>query len=152
MTSYPLILLQYNIEGHPRRTEHWSLVVPLSRSHAHVFQLEGNYDTFRYEYSYDNKFSESESSSMRGGVRIGEIQPDAVLWLREKLREVRVVRHDPDFDCQNWILEAIQCLKDVGGIIYSGITERGVRQGLYEEKERWEAADDTILERLYPSS
>lgn len=150
MASHPLVLLQYNIEGHPRRTEHWSLVVPLSRSDAHFFQLEGNYDTFRYEFSYVNKYS--ESSSMRGGVRIGEIQPDAVLWLKEKLREVRVVRHDPDFDCQNWALEAIQLLKDVGGIIYSGITERGVRQELREEKERWEVADDTIIERLYPSS
>lgn len=150
MASYPLVLLQYNIEGHPRRTEHWSLVVPLSRSSAHIFQLEGNYDTFRYEYSYVDKFS--ESSSMRGGVRIGEIRPDAVLWLKEKLRDVRVVRHDPEFDCQNWVLEAIQLLKDVGGIIYSGITERGVRHELYEEKERWEVADDTIIERLYPSS
>lgn len=150
MASYPLVLLQYNIEGHPRRTEHWSLVVPLSRSSAHIFQLEGNYDTFRYEYSYVDKFS--ESSSMRGGVRIGEIRSDAVLWLKEKLRDVRVVRHDPEFDCQNWVLEAIQLLKDVGGIIYSGITERGVRHELYEEKERWEVADDTIIERLYPSS
>ncbi|KAF8710183.1 hypothetical protein AX14_013322 [Amanita brunnescens Koide BX004] len=119
----------------------------MSRSDAHVFQLEGNYDTFRYEYSYVNRFWDSSC----GGVRIGEIRPDATPWLKEKLQEVRVVRNDPDFDCQTWVLEAIQLLKDVGGIIYSGITERGVRQELYEEKERWEAADDTIIERLYPS-
>ncbi|KAG5653110.1 hypothetical protein H0H81_002257 [Sphagnurus paluster] len=88
---------------------------------------------------------------MRGGIRIGDIRSDALLWLKEKLKEVQVIRHNPDFDCQNWALGAIQLLKDVGDIIYSGITEERVRQELQKEEERWEEADDTIIERLFSS-
>ena len=142
--------MQCKIEGHPRRTEHWSLAVPLSHSEAHVFQLKGNYDTFHYDYSHiTNRFL--ESSSVRGGIQIGDIRSDALLWLKEKLEEVQVIRHNPDFDCQNWVLGAIQLLKEVGDIIYSGITEEGVRQELQKEEERWEEADDTIVERLFSS-
>ena len=134
--------------GHPRRTEHWALAVPISHSIAHVFQLEGNYDTFHYTSARVDRFS--ESSSMRGGIQIGEIQTGAVSWLGERLKDVRVITCNPDFDCQNWVLDAVRLLRDTGGIIYPGITEQFVRYELYREKERWEIAEDTIIERLFP--
>jgi len=148
--SHPLDIMQYKIEGHPRCTEHWSLAVPLSRNDAHAFQLKGNYDTFLYDYDYDTKFSELASAA-RGGILIGVIPSGKLSWLKEKLKEVQVSHHNPEFDCQNWVLEAIQLLKETEGIINSGITEKKVRQELEEEEGRWEVADDTIIERLYSS-
>jgi len=48
MASY-LIVAQFSIKGHPRRTEHWSIVVLFNQNDGYVFELVGNYDTFTYE-------------------------------------------------------------------------------------------------------
>ncbi|GLB44142.1 hypothetical protein LshimejAT787_1600720 [Lyophyllum shimeji] len=145
--SVPLIVMQYELRGHPRRSEHWALVAPLSRDDAYVFQLEGTYDTFRYSPGEIHDLATAES--MRGGVQVGVIPYNALAWLEEKLREVRIIRHTPDFDCQNWIMEAIQLLKDIGSIIYPGVTERWLRDELRHDMERWQVAEDTLVERLF---
>jgi len=56
MDVYPLIVAQYAIEGHIRRTEHWGLVVLESSNVGHVFELVGNTDTFAYQTKLSPRF------------------------------------------------------------------------------------------------
>jgi len=153
-TTHPLLVVQWKIVGHPRRTEHWCLVALTSKTSAYLYQLAGNYDTFTYDFAFVEPFLVSRDDSVRGGCQVGEVPlsgPGSAEWLGEKLKEVRVVRHDPGFDCQNWIMEAIWFLKESEegpAIIYPGVSERKIREELTEEMERWEVAEDTLLERL----
>ena len=49
MSTYPLVVAQYRIEGHPRRTEHWSLIAIMSKGNARVYEIIGSYDSFAYK-------------------------------------------------------------------------------------------------------
>ena len=148
MATYPLVVAQHRIEGHPRRTEHWNLVAVVSKDTARIYELVGNYDTFLYSTTVDaNRFSQSER--LRGGCKVGEIPADSLDWLETKLQDVQVVRNDPDFDCQTWVMNAIWLLKETAkGIIDSRVNERFIREELKMEDERWEAADEILFERL----
>jgi hypothetical protein len=144
---YPLIVAQYAIEGHPRRTEHWSLVALESQRIGHVFELVGNLDTFAYVPKSVSRFG--YSTRLRGGCRVGSIARDKLDWLKETLNEVIVVRNNPDFDCQTWVIDALRLVKGSSGVEISNVSERGIREELIQEKERWEQAEPTIEERLY---
>lgn len=155
--TYPLAVIQWKINGHPRRTEHWSLVALKSKQSAYVYMLAGNYDSFTYDWSFVEEFFRPlADDNMRGGCLVGAIPvsgPGSPEWLGQKLQEVRVVRQDPSFDGQNWVMEAIWMLKgleEVKGIILPDINERKIRDEMTQEKERWEEADDTLIERLFP--
>lgn len=145
MASYPIVVAQHRIEGHPRRTEHWNLVVMTSGDSARTFELVGNTDTFAYYNTVVDRFSQSQM--LRGGCQVGEIPPHRLGWLASKLKEVQVIRNNLDFDCQTWIMNCIWLLKETG-IIYSCVNERFIREELKKENERWETAEDTVFERL----
>jgi len=147
MSTFPLVVAQYRIEGHPRRTEHWSLIAVMSKGNARAYELAGNYDTFLYSPCEVNGFGRSQS--LRGGCKVGEIQTNSLDWLATELELVEVVRNNPDFDCQTWVMNAIWLLKETAtGIIDSHVSERFIREELKMENERWEVADDTLFERM----
>ena len=101
MSTYPLVVAQYRIEGHPRRTKHWSLVAIVSKGDACIYELVGSYDSFAYKPQKVNGFGRSRR--LRGGCKVGEIPANS----ETKLQDVRVVRNNPDFDCQTWVMNAI---------------------------------------------
>ena len=147
MSTYPLVVAQSRIEGHPRRTEHWSLIAIMPKGNARVYELVGSYDSFTYKPHEVNGFGRSHD--LRGGCKVGEIPADSLDWLATKLQDVQVVRNNPEFDCQNWVMNAIWLLMEMGtGIIDSHINERFIRDELKTEDERWEVADHTLFERM----
>lgn len=146
MATYPLIVAQYPIIGHIRRSEHWNLIVMKSLKEVYVYELTGNHDSYAYISRAEGSFGSSQT--MRGGCQVGTIAEEKLIWLEKRLQDVRVVRHDPDFDCQTWVMEAIRMLKD-DGVDILDVTERSIRAELALELERWEVADDTIEERLF---
>ncbi|TFK22858.1 hypothetical protein FA15DRAFT_498797 [Coprinopsis marcescibilis] len=145
-----LAVAQYAILGHHKRTEHWSILAVVSKTEAHVFQLKGNYDTFCYHHEIRTTYLGDHS--LRGGFHAGTISYSQLGWLKTRLAEVPVIRHDASFDSQTWVMECIRTLKDHGGIILPEITERKVRAEMEEETERWEVADDIFFERLFNTS
>lgn len=153
-STYPLIVFQYVLEGHPTRTEHWNLVVLRSREEATVHELRGNYDTFTYACSeLDNFTAYTLSAGCRGGCLIGQVPAKAGDdgWLKEALNKVPVIRSDRRFDWQTWVIAVIRALRDMRpGVIDQDVTERYIRDELIKEMERWNVADDTVEERLYP--
>jgi hypothetical protein len=113
---------------------------------ADVFEIVGNTDTF--EYAPKRVTSFSRSNNLRGGCYIGDINGDIVPWLENRLREIPIIRYNPEWDCQTWIMEALRMMK-YDGLITGDIGERRIRMELALERERWEVADDTLEARLF---
>src|ERR1700733_5655268 len=132
---YPLIVIQYPITGHIKRTEHWSIVAMKSLQEAYVFEVVGNFDTYAYVPRFDSDFGSSPET--RGGCQVGTIAEEKLGWLERRLREVRVVRYDTEFDCQTWVMDAIRMLQD-DGVVMKHVNERRIRAELALESEKWE--------------
>jgi len=143
--NYPLIISQFALVGHPRRTEHWNIVALISKDQGRVFELVGNYDTFTY-VAKTIPFS-SRMVDYRGGFLLCDIARDKLDWLEELLGAVTIIRHNPEFDCQTWVVSGVWKLQEEG-LVPRDVTENSIREELEQEKERWEVADDTIVERF----
>jgi hypothetical protein len=145
MTSHPLIISQFALLGHPHRTEHWNIVAVISQEEARVFELAGNYDTFTYAPK-TIPFS-TRMVDYRGGFLLCGIAQEELEYLQTLLGTITIVRHNPEFDCQTWVVLGVRKLQEEG-LVPRDVTETMIREELEREKERWELADDTILERL----
>ena len=148
-SKLPLIISQFALQGHPYRTEHWSIAAVISREQAWVFELSGNYDTFTYT-PRTTPFS-SRILNYRGGFFLCEIAQEKLDWLESLLGTLPVIRLNPEFDCQTWVMSAVRKLQDEG-LVPRDVTEIMIREEMAREKETWEVADDTILERLEQKS
>jgi len=148
MSQYPLIVAQYTLDGHATRTEHWSLVALCgSRNTARIFEVVGNTDTFAYRPHDVTSFARSRR--LCGGCLVGYIPESHLGWLMDRLRIVSVRRNDPGFDCQTWVISAVNLLRS-DGLVFANINEWSIRQELAREMERSETGHDTIEERLFP--
>ncbi|KAJ7658490.1 hypothetical protein B0H17DRAFT_1171874 [Mycena rosella] len=145
--SYPIVVAQYKIKNHTSRTEHWNIVVLQTINHAHVFEVVGNSDTYAHVPRTIHNFARLRD--LRGGCSVGSIAEDKLDWLKERLREVPVLRYEPSFDCHTWVFEALHLLRD-DGIVTDDTSERRIRAELKLEEERWEESEDTVEERLFP--
>jgi hypothetical protein len=143
----PLIIAQYAIYGHPRRTEHWALVALQSKHNGREFQIVGNTDTFTYDSGDVSEFS--ASSTLRGGCLVGYVAANSLDRLDEKLRGIKIIRGDPNFDCQTWVISALEAI-DSDGIQITERREEPIRTELKLDKARWDVAEDTVEERLFP--
>jgi hypothetical protein len=151
MAHLPVIVAQYELAGHARRTEHWAIAVLFSTKEAQIFEILGNKDTFEYVPSRRYRFN--ESSRFRGGCLVGRMEEDWVESAKAKLRDVPVIIGSNSWDCQDWTMEALRLLRDEGLIVRGSdcarIVEQDIREELGREKERWEEADDTIEAKLF---
>ncbi|EJD49624.1 hypothetical protein AURDEDRAFT_59280 [Auricularia subglabra TFB-10046 SS5] len=144
----PLIVARYNLDSHPRRTEHWALAVLRSRLNAEIFEVAGTSDTFNYAARRDDTIL--RHPQLRGGCLVGRVRSDKLDWMREVLRTgVAVVRYSNAWDCQDWVMDGRDAAEDGLGILIS--CERAIREERVSEWERWDAAQDTIEERLFPA-
>ena len=64
------------------------------------------------------------------------------------MQEILIIRNNPEWDCQTWVMEALRWMK-YNGLITADIGERRIRTELAADKERWEVADDTVEVRLF---
>lgn len=149
--TYPLIVAQYEITGHHRRTEHWNLTVLVSPNVSHTFEVRGNSDTFTYVHDTVS-VPIGSIPSYRGGCHVGEVPSTSIDRLDERLkRDVAVIRLDLSWDCQDWVLAALRLLRD-DGIAFKTVNQAYVRKELQEDMARWEEGDDTVEERHFSNS
>lgn len=145
---YPLIVAQYAIKGHRRRTEHWALVLLYSRLHGLKLELKGNTDTFTYLTERLTAFERAQD--LRGGCLVGWVDAERVQALVDRLKKVRVRRNDPAWDGQDWVMEALRALKEEH-MVFSRVDENWLRTELMEDLERSESGlGETVEERLFP--
>ncbi|KAF9034487.1 hypothetical protein BDZ89DRAFT_1012028 [Hymenopellis radicata] len=148
MSKLPVIISQYELLAHPRRTEHWALAVitDIVLGSARVFQLIGGMDSFCFESA---DFTIDADNKYCGGVQVGEVAASDIPNLEKWLRAVPIHRHRTDWDCQDWVIDAVRALSmDNRGIVFANTTERSIRAELEEEKERWQTGQDLLHERL----
>ncbi|TFK31865.1 hypothetical protein BDQ12DRAFT_693388 [Crucibulum laeve] len=143
----PIIVAHYDLQGHPRLTEHWNLAILASHQTVHIFEVRGNSDSFTYMPELNIASPLNQMSNYRGGCHVGYMPADSVERIREKLRDVPVVKYGSYWDGQIWCMNAIKLLKEEG-YIFPKMNEPHVRKELAEDMERWQQAEDTIDERL----
>ena len=107
----PLIVAQYELKGHPTRTEHWNLVAIISSSQIYTFEVRGkNTDSLEPTPVLLNKIL-----TYRGGCQVGDIPTtNSVSQIAEMLGEIPIVKHDLSWDCQTWVILATKLLKSAG--------------------------------------
>ncbi|KAF8079311.1 hypothetical protein FPV67DRAFT_110024 [Lyophyllum atratum] len=146
MASYPLIIAQFDLPNHPRRTEHWRLVALQDKDNAHEFELAGNWSNFQYVAGRATRFGRLQT--LRGGCQVGTVPIERIEWLKTRLAAVEIVHNNLDFDGQNWILNALKMLR-ADGMPVTVTSEVSIRKELALEKERWDAGEDTVEDRLF---
>ena len=145
----PLIVAQYELKGHPTRTEHWNLVAIISSSQTYTFEVRGNTDSFTY-VAEPTPVPLNKILMYRGGCQVGGIPTHSLPQIAEMLGEIPIVKHDLSWDCQTWVILAIKLLKSAG-FVFAQVDEPYVRERLLEDMNRWEEADLTVDERLLAS-
>lgn len=85
--------------------------------------------------------------SYRGGCHVGNVPKDNVTEMRLKLKEVIINKHEPRWNPQVWVLDAIKLLKDEGWA-FTGLTEVFTRRELQKDMLRWDMVEDTVYERV----
>ncbi|KIY73453.1 hypothetical protein CYLTODRAFT_241343 [Cylindrobasidium torrendii FP15055 ss-10] len=151
--TFPLIVAQWALRNHWRRTEHWGLaaLTSVDKGTMRVFQVAGNMDSFEFEACHHN----TAERDFLGGVHVGNVSAaDGELEkLEQRLRNINVKKGDPDWDCQSWVIDALQELRMAEtGIVFAGMSERAIRAELEEEKEREETGHCLVHERLQENS
>lgn len=142
----PLIVAQYELKGHPTRTEHWNLAAILTSTQMYIFEVRGNTDSFTY-VAAPTAVPLNRIMTYRGGCHIGDLPTDSLSQITEILREIPVIRHDPSWDCQVWVIQATKLLKSAG-FVFPHVDERHIREELHEDMAMWEEAENTVDERL----
>ncbi|KAF9011811.1 hypothetical protein BDQ17DRAFT_1233188 [Cyathus striatus] len=146
-TEIPLIIAQYEMKGHPRRTEHWNLIALASPSRVHVFELRGNVNTYFYTAEFNVRANLSSVPTYRGGCHVGQIPVHALQSIKILLAQIQIVKFEPSWDCQVWVMEGVKLLKE-HGFVFPQVIESYVRRELAEDMERWNLVEDTVDERL----
>ncbi|TFK72392.1 hypothetical protein BDN72DRAFT_792613 [Pluteus cervinus] len=144
---YPILVCQFNYQGHSDDAPHWALVVLISRHVAYIYEVLGGVDNFFFQRRRMETFVGSQT--LRGGCKIGEIPADSLDFLEQKLRETPVIRQDPQWTSKTWVVHAIRHLQEYK-IVFSHVNERHVRDELASDLKRWHELEDTVVERTYP--
>ena len=147
--TIPLIVAQYELKGHPTRSEHWNLVAIISSSQSHTFEIRGNTDSFTF-VAEPTPVPLNKILTYRGGCQVGDIPTDSLSQIAEILGEIPIVKHDVSWDCQTWVILATKLLKSAG-FVFPQVDEPYVRERLLEDMARWEEAENTVDERLLAS-
>jgi len=150
MSKLPLLVVQYEITGHRRRTEHWDLAaIRGDQFNARIFQLKGNTDTFSFDAHEIDGIHHNRATYL-GGVLVGYIHENQLSLLETWLERVPIWRNRTNWDCQDWVVDVLKELwMNHPGIVLPGCSsERFIRQELELEKERDQLGHDLIHERL----
>ncbi|KAK7434384.1 hypothetical protein VKT23_020229 [Stygiomarasmius scandens] len=148
MANLPLLVLQFEIQGNIKRTEHWALaVIKNKNSNTDLFHLTGNTDSFgfaRDPHNLDN------SKRCLGGVVVGRVPANWLDDLERWLRVVPIKRNRSDWDCQSWVLDALRFLwENCPGVVFPDHgSERFIRDELRQEKNRESLGYELVYERM----
>ena len=77
----PIIVAQYTLKGHARRTEHWALAVltDVQKSSARVYEVLGNTDSFTFSAKYVDDVGKSKRYCNPIYIKISRTRSGAVM-------------------------------------------------------------------------
>ncbi|KIJ19159.1 hypothetical protein PAXINDRAFT_97186 [Paxillus involutus ATCC 200175] len=108
---FPIEVVQFwRGERSPRRPYplHWAIFVRTSPGRGNYYQVAGNIDTFTVDARYNVPLQNREA--WRGSHVVGYVAPSHLHNLEVHLAQIPVVRHCRDWNCQNWVYDALKRL------------------------------------------
>lgn len=122
---------------------HWEISVQISGTNrdprGNVYQIIGGTDSFVYD-KQPNKGIQA-SQNWRGTFTVGSIPRRKLVGVERILSSLPITRHNPDWNCQNWVWEALRKLKGLGFDINPNLTWMGLRNEMADLLEAWETGD-----------
>jgi len=73
----------------------------------------------------------------RGCVHVGNAKEEELPMIKDVLSRVQVYRGREDWNCQNWVLSAVERLKQCG-CICGNVTGNAIRNELEQIWQNWE--------------
>lgn len=144
-----IAVAQYEIPPFKYPQIHWSLVafVPGSRQ-ATRYHIIGNTDSYGFDVGAVRDLL--RSTKLMGGVKVAEISEEFVAngWLEDKLRRVPIVRNDPKWNCQSWVVDAIRTLADRPEkvTVQRGVSMAWLREALGRQWDLCESLEDHFFD------
>ncbi|KIJ62758.1 hypothetical protein HYDPIDRAFT_113850 [Hydnomerulius pinastri MD-312] len=99
------------------------------------YQAIGNSDTFAFSRTED-ECMEILTQEYRGCLSLGEIDPKRREEVDPLVQRVPVYRQRRDWNCQNWVLAAVDRLK-ASELVGENVTSSGVRNDLEDILRAW---------------
>ncbi|KAF8842087.1 hypothetical protein BDN67DRAFT_948373 [Paxillus ammoniavirescens] len=100
------------------------------------YQAIGNIDTFAY--SETEECMEILAEEYRGCLPLGDINASRLVEVAVLMQQVRVHRGREDWNCQNWVLAAVEKLK-AKGLVALDVTANGIRNELEDILREWKS-------------
>ena len=121
---------------------HWALTFKTSGSDerpvGNIYNAAGNIDTFCYEAQRNIPI---RHDLWRGSLAVGRIPVESLDHFEHILSQNPIVRHDPEWNCQNRVWAALRELRQMGFAIEYNLTWAKLRIDMLELLEAWENGD-----------
>lgn len=111
MPTTTLSVAQY---GHPllKGAKHWSFLLHKSGGYAIAYQVTGSTDTYTYKDPEEVQIKKSQT--YMGRVDVGNVETTGIGRVEEVFKNVPITRGDLQWNCQNWVIQALKALRDDG--------------------------------------
>ncbi|KAH7911113.1 hypothetical protein BJ138DRAFT_1186261 [Hygrophoropsis aurantiaca] len=139
---YQIEVIQFwrgkNHKGYPYPL-HWAIFIPTSPGRGHTYEVLGNIDSFTFHSVRD---APHHSPTMwRGSFTAGYVPITHLSFMEEILRRVPIVRSNLDWNCQNWVSDALGRLRMHGLSINSAVSHSTLRTEMFQLLEAWETGE-----------
>lgn len=100
----------------PGKPDHWAIVIARSEDaeDGHTFQIVHGRPFFEYRYRSNARLS--ASSSLKKYPTIGKVKKSKISEIDEAPGSIEVINNDENWNCQNWIREAVMMLENMGHV------------------------------------
>jgi len=99
------------------------------------FQVTGN--TINFQFSCTEECMEVLADEYRGCLHVGDAKEEELSAVKDILSRVQVYRGREDWNCQNWVLAAVERLKQ-WGCVSANVTANGIRNELEDMWQNWD--------------
>ncbi len=121
---------------------HWALTCDTSGSDniqaGNVYNAAGNIDTFCYEAERNVPI---RHDGWRGSLVVGRIPVASLSQFERILSQIPVTRHDPCWNCQNWVWLSLCKLRQAGFAVDPDLTMARLRGDMFGLLDAWENGD-----------
>jgi len=121
---------------------HWAITVKTEGTDeapvGNIYNAAGNIDTFYYESSFNVPL---KNANWRGALEVGLVPHDGLSNVEQILSQVAVVRHDFNWNCQNWVWASLRELRHSGYEIKANLTWEDLVSEMGGLLEAWEDGD-----------
>lgn len=119
---------------------HWAIVVRTSASRGNCHEIVGDMNTFATQDRFDIPLLHDED--WRGSHIVGYVSPARMDDLSNHIALVPVVRRRWSWNCQNWVYDVLEGLRDPGGMyVDEKLTFGKLQAQMMYLLEAWERAD-----------